>query len=80
MSIDMHRYMENRRHFPDEELAKYAGKYVAWSPDGTRIVASDDDPQQVVAAIKEAGYDLGDVVISSIPLQDETILGGGLQA
>src|SRR4051794_10408609 len=42
--MDMQQFLTNRAQFPPEELAKYAGKYVAWSPDGTQIVASDEDP------------------------------------
>jgi hypothetical protein len=34
--------MSNRREFPRENLKKYAGKYVAWNPDGRLIIASDD--------------------------------------
>jgi hypothetical protein len=30
----------NRETFPPEELLKYAGKWVAFSPDGSKIVAA----------------------------------------
>ena len=33
----------NRARVPREELLPYAGKCVPWAPDGTRVVASDDD-------------------------------------
>ena len=36
-------HFENRRNFPPEELDKYAGQYVAWSWDGSRILASAED-------------------------------------
>jgi hypothetical protein len=75
--MDMHKFLENRRRFPPEELARYAGKYVAWSPDGTRIVACDEDLQRVAAAVVAQGFDPGEVVLSSVPLPDEVILGGG---
>jgi hypothetical protein len=32
--MDMQLFMKNRAQFPPEELAKFEGKYVAWSPDG----------------------------------------------
>ena len=37
-------YLANRTMFPLEELAKYSGQWVAWSPDGTRIVAHATEP------------------------------------
>jgi hypothetical protein len=47
-------YFENRRNFPQDELLKYAGKHVAFSWDGTRIVASgesDEDLERNLAAL-----------------------------
>jgi hypothetical protein len=76
--MDMQQFQENRRLFPPDELARYAGKYVAWSPDGRRIVASDEDLEKVAAAVVAQGYDPGEVVLSSVPTADEVILGGGI--
>jgi hypothetical protein len=75
--MDMHIYLCNRRQFPPEELEKYAGQYVAWSPDGRSILASDDDPLRLDAAIQAAGYDPAEVVVSAVPFPDEIILGAG---
>lgn len=75
--MDMHEFETNRRQFPPEELAKYAGKYIAWSPNGKSIVASNDDPLQLDPAIQSAGYDPADCVISCVPLPNEVIIGGG---
>ena len=33
-------HTQNRNKFPEEELAKYYGRCVAWSFDGTQILAS----------------------------------------
>jgi hypothetical protein len=38
--FDYGTYEENQRRFPQEELNKYAGQYVAFSLDGARILAS----------------------------------------
>ena len=76
--MDMREFVTNRSKVPPAELESYAGKYVAWSPDGKRIIAADDDPLKVVAAVKSAGYDSAECVISSIPAPEEVILGGGL--
>jgi hypothetical protein len=68
----MQEYFKNRSQFPPEGLERYAGTYVAWSPDGTKIVATDEDPLKVVATVKAAGYDLAEVVISSVPSAEES--------
>ncbi len=79
--MDMQDYLKNRHQFPQDELERYAGQYVAWSPDGTQILASKDDPGQVIEAVKALGYDPGETVISYVPSTDETLLasqtGGG---
>jgi hypothetical protein len=73
----MQEFLRNRSQFPPEQLERYAGMYVAWSPDGQTILASDVDELRLDAAVKAAGYDPAHVVVSSIPKPDEVILGGG---
>ena len=46
---------KNRREFPTEELWKYIGKHVAWSWDGTRIVASGDTMDEVFQQLDKIG-------------------------
>ena len=75
--MDMNVFYENRNRFPPEELAKYIGRFVAWSPDGSRIIASDVDELRLDDAIRAAGYDVSETVVSFIPDED-TILGGGI--
>ena len=31
--MDMQKFLQNRQQFPLDELAKYSGKHIAWSPD-----------------------------------------------
>ena len=76
--MKMDRYLKNRRQFPDEELHKYTGKHVAWSPDGMRIVASHDDPLKLIDAVESLGFELDEVVIEPVPFPDEIVLGAGL--
>ena len=76
--MDMGEFLKNRCAFSPSELEKYAGKYVAWSPDGMRIIAADDDPMNVVASVRSAGYDPAECVLSPVPAPDEVVLGGGL--
>ena len=76
--MDMAEFLKNRVLAPASELEKHAGKYVAWSPDGTQILAADADPLKVIAALRSAGHDPAECVISSVPEAEEVILGGGL--
>jgi uncharacterized protein DUF5678 len=77
--VDMQRFQKNRQQFPSEELAKFAGKYVAWSPEGTHILASNDDEHQLAMTIQSAGYNSAEVLIAFVPADDEILLGGGLE-
>jgi hypothetical protein len=75
----MQQFQRNRQQFPAEELARYAGKFVAWSPDGTRILASDEDELCLARAIRDAGHNSAEVLIAFVPAEDETLLGGGVE-
>jgi hypothetical protein len=74
--MDLEQFIANRNAFASEELAGLVGKHVAWSPDGTRIVACDDDPLKVIAAVKAAGFDPRETLIEAITSPDEISLGG----
>jgi len=83
MALDMQLYLENRRRFlenrqrfPLEELAKYMGCWIAWSPDGTRVVASAVNLDDLENLVRESGEDSTQCVIEGIPEQ-ETVIGGG---
>jgi hypothetical protein len=51
-------------------LDRYTGQHVAWSPDGTRILANDPDPLKVLAAVKALGNDPAETPIEDIPAED----------
>jgi hypothetical protein len=74
--MDMHEFTKNRLAFPPEELLPYRGKYIAWSPDGKRIVASDEDLLRLDDAVKELGYDPSEVVFSSVPEEEMPFISG----
>jgi hypothetical protein len=81
MSSDMHAYLEMRRRFlanraafPVEELAKYAGQWVAWSPDGTHIAASALSPELLDGILEANGEDPALCVVEGIP-GDDALLG-----
>ena len=52
---DLSLYETNRAKFPLEELARYTGKFVAFSPDGTRILASGSTRAEVERKLEAAG-------------------------
>lgn len=65
-------YYENRNKFPPEELAKYAGKYIAFSLDGTSILASGDTHEEMEKELIAAGIDPSQVVGSYVDTPDIT--------
>jgi glucose/arabinose dehydrogenase len=71
---DLSQYEENRRKFPLDELAKYWGKHVAFSPDGTRILASGDSIAEVDDKLDAAGIHFSQVVHSYIDPPDQVYL------
>jgi hypothetical protein len=80
MSIDLPSYLETRRKFlanratfPVEELEKYAGQWVAWSPDGSRVAASAAQPGQLDQLLQAVGEDPAACVIEGIPGDDALI-------
>jgi hypothetical protein len=66
--------LENRAQFPLDELSRYAGQWVAWSPDGARIVADATNPEALDELIRDAGEDPERCVFEGIPGED-AILG-----
>ncbi len=68
-------YQANRNRIPEEELHRYAGQWVAFSPDGASIVESGPDLAALDRRLTKAGKDLSDVVVGYIPDED-TLVGG----
>jgi hypothetical protein len=74
MALNMQLYPENRRRFlenrpkyPLDELLRYAGRWIAWSPDGTRVVASAEDLENLEDLVRQGGEDPAQCVIEGIP-------------
>jgi hypothetical protein len=59
-------FFENRQKFPLDELARYAGLYVAWSWDGSRIVGSAADEEELWDKLVASGVDPQHVVFSHV--------------
>jgi hypothetical protein len=73
---DRRKYLENRENFPLDELARYRGQWIAWSPDGSRIVAHADDPAALDELVRRAGEDIERCITEGIPEEDAVFHGG----
>jgi hypothetical protein len=81
MSLDMptylamrRKFLANRAAFSVEDLVPYAGQWVAWSPDGTRVAASAPSPELLDAILEASGEDPLLCVVEGIP-DAEALLG-----
>jgi len=61
-------YAQKRAKYPPEELLGYAGQWIAWSPNATRIVACAQDRRELRRLVREAGEDPQQCVVERIPL------------
>jgi hypothetical protein len=76
MTIDWKAFYKNRSEFPLEELARYAGQWIAWSLDGSSILASSAESEEAVWRLLEAaGHDSSDCCISYVPADEDIIEG-----
>ncbi len=50
-------FVENQRKFPVEELLRHAGQHIAWSWNGSEILASDPDRRALDEKLHAAGID-----------------------
>jgi hypothetical protein len=72
------KFLERRAAFPPEALARYAGRWVAWSPDGARVVADSEAPEDLDDLIRSAGEDPERCVVEGIPATDAVLGGEGI--
>jgi len=75
MSVELSVYEANRSRFTTEEMANYRGRWVAFSSDGSRIVASSDDLAELDRLVLSASEDPQAVRIERIS-DDSCFLGG----
>lgn len=71
-------YQQNREQFMREELRPFDGKWVAFSADGSRIVAAADDIGALHTCLTEAEIRPEEVKLEKIILEDDWE-GGGVE-
>jgi hypothetical protein len=47
------RFFDNRANVPPERLVEYAGRYVAWSLDGARLLAAAESEEELRRTLEE---------------------------
>ena len=59
-------FFDNRAKFPPEALLPYAGQYIAWSWDGSRILASAADREPLWEKLAAMGVNPSRVVFQYV--------------
>jgi hypothetical protein len=68
--VDLGVFEANRSRFPPEDLLPYAGQYILWNSDGTRVVASAPDRASLYEQLRAAGVPTDHVVFDYVDVLD----------
>jgi hypothetical protein len=71
---DVDEYDRNRAKFTREQLLPYDGMWVAFSSDGSRLIAGHHDGLELKRLIEAAGFDTGDVWLESVLIERTEML------
>jgi hypothetical protein len=71
---DFRCFEQNRARFPSDDLLRYLGQHIAWSLDGSRILANGVTEEEVEERLQGAGIDPGQAVLEYIPATDSVLL------
>jgi hypothetical protein len=75
--MNRQQYRANRAAFPPAELTRFLGQWVAFSPDGRRLLAGAQNLDRLEDQLAALGEDPQQVVFERIPgPEDDTCLGG----
>ncbi len=69
---NIQRWLANPKH-PAIAPVEYAGKWVAWNKDHTRIVGHGDTMKEALVAARSAGHE--QVALQRVPPVDEVLIG-----
>jgi hypothetical protein len=64
-----------RRSRPQTVPREYAGRWIAWSADGRRIIAVEDDLESCEQAAAHAGFAADQVAIERVPETRDRLTG-----
>ena len=78
--MNRRQYHDNRVAFSPAELARYRGQWVAFSPDGCRILAGAEAIECVEDELVALGQDPQEVVLEYIPEPEDDISLGGAES
>jgi hypothetical protein len=73
---DLGNFQANWVAFPREEELRHAGQFVAWSPDGLRILASGGTMEEMEQQLIAVGIDPSQVIGDYVPFGVEALFGG----
>lgn len=76
--MDTEAYHQTRSELAPDELQQYSGKWVAFSADGTRIIAAADNLTDLDKLVVAAGEDVEQVGYERIELEDSSVGGAEL--
>lgn len=71
-------YEQNRSRFSEDQLREFDRKWVAFAPDGSRVVASAETLLELEQQVTAAGEDLGEVGLEWIEFRDFELGGAEL--
>lgn len=76
--MNLPEFQRNRADFDQDLLARHQGRWVAFSGDGRRIVASGDTLDQLENQLASLGQDPQEVFLERIGgPEEDLVLGGG---
>lgn len=70
-------YQSNRLLFPIADLVKFRGSWVAFSADGTRIIAGCESIESLEEHLVAIGVDGRHVVLERVPGDEDDCVAGG---